>query len=84
VICHNDVAHYDTEFQAGTPGGVHLDGEALEVEVGLLDGDMNRQLADDLVDRLPLGLRSPQAALVVGEQLLHRPVVRRLMASASW
>ena len=44
---------------------------------------MNRQLADDLVHYLSLGLRSLQAALVVGEQLLDGwwSLVRRLMAS---
>jgi hypothetical protein len=36
---------------------------------------VDRQLADELVDHLPLGLRTLEAALVVGEQLLDRPVV---------
>ena len=47
----------------------------LGVEVGLLDGGVDRQLADELVDHLPLGLGTLQAALVVGEQLLDRPVI---------
>ena len=36
---------------------------------------MDRQLTDDLVDHLPLGLGTLEAALVVGEQLLDRPVI---------
>src|SRR5829696_1257938 len=47
----------------------------LRVEVGLLDGGVDRQLTDDLVDHLPLGLGSLEATLVVGEQLLDGAMV---------
>src|SRR5215211_4177110 len=47
----------------------------LGVEVSLLNGGVDRQLADELVDHLPLGLGTLEAALVVGEQLLNGPVV---------
>jgi len=58
---------------------------------------MDRQLTDDLVDHLPLGLGTLEAALVVGEQLLDRPVILgeeadgvlmvghgRLLVEAAW